>query len=516
MNIFAHLYRFFAARRWQLFAATLALVAAGIFGFSQLRLEENVAALLPDGRSQVATDFALLDQAPFARKVLISLAAEPSTDTAELLAAADALAAALGPPWFSRAATGPGELDAGRFLLWLNDALPNLITPEELAAWGAGLDARGIDEQLQEARERLLLPEGWGAKELLRRDPLGLHRLGLAKLRHLNLVPQARLEDGHFIGSDGRHALVIADTPVVVTDSGGGAQMLRQLEQALALLPAGVQATVVSGHRYAAANAEVIRRDLAVTLSASALALLLLFALFLRQWRAIFPLLVPLAVVCLAASAVGLLYGTVSAMTLGFGAVLLGISVDFALHVYFALRRGEGEAAAIIAAVARPVLYGGLTTIAAFAVLLGSELPGQRQLAVFAISGLLLALLLSLLVLPHLIPPAPAAAAPLPAAGFGSRFSRRWVLGVWGVLLLGLLWPATGVRIDGDLRRLSLVPAELQTAEAELQENWGNLRGKALAFAEGGDLQQALAANDRLFAFLQAQQPESAVTLASV
>jgi predicted exporter len=54
---------------------------------------------------------------------------------------------------------------------------------------------------------------------------------------------------------------------------------------------------------------------------------------------------------------------------------------------------------------------------------------------------------------------------------------------------------------------MNLVPPEIRQAESELQQTWGNLRGRAVAFVEGKDLQAALAANDRLFTFLAARLP---------
>jgi uncharacterized protein len=515
---FSQVYDLLARRRKLLFTAVAAVLGGSLLALGGLRLEENIAAMLPDGRSEVARDFALLEQAPFARKILITLTAEPEGDREELLEAADALRQALTPPTFSKVVSGPSDLNQGRLFGWLAPALPNLLNAEELKAWGEGMDGQAVDSQLQELYTRLLLPEGWALKGLLRVDPLGLHRLGLAKLQHLNLVPQARLEENHFLSADGRHALIIADTPVPITDSTGAEEIKVKLQAAMAAsLPPTISASVVSGHAYTAANAGAVKRDLVITLSASLLAMAAIFLIFLRHGRAFFVFIIPVSVVGLAAAAVSLFHHTVSAVTIGFGAVLLGISVDFALHVYFALRRGGAAPGKILAAVARPVLFGGITSMAAFAVLLFSDLPGQRQLAVFAMTGLAASLLLSLLVLPQLIPAGP----PIPPSAAGP--SRRWrpargaVLTIWIAVLLLAAWQAPSVRFNGDLRSLSLVPEELRAAEGDLRTTWGDVRGKAMIFAEGDSLESALAANDRLFAFLQQHlSAGEAVSLAPV
>lgn len=506
-GIFATTYRFFSGRRRILFAATLLLLLASILAFQGVRMEEDIAAMLPDDGSSTAVDFQLLQRAPLLRKIVIDLEARDESGRGVLTQSADRLAAALSPPLFSRVVTGPGPLGGQNLLPWLSEALPSLLTEKELEKLSSELDESGVGERLAESYRQLLSPEGWALKGMIRSDPFAFYRLGLDKMRHVNVISKVRLENGHFLSADGLHSLLIVETPVSITDSEGAGALLAEFAIAATSLPPSISATLVSGHRYTLANAGAIKKDLVVILSASTLALIALFFFYLRHWRAVFVFFVPFSVLCLAAVAVSLVYPSVSAVTIGFGAVLLGISVDYALHVYFSLRHGRGAPDRIVGEVARPVVFGGLTTVAAFAVLLFSDLPGQRQLAVFAIVGLTVSLLLSLVVLPHLVPSAVAGEGRLaePASSGGKR--GRLILFCWGVLLLLSLWQGSGLRFNGDLRTLSLVPPELAAAEAQLKETWGDFRGKALIFAEGEDLQSALAANDRLFVRLASALP---------
>jgi predicted exporter len=488
-------HRRLAPRKTLLLAATIAILVAGLFGFRTLHLQENIASMLPESGG-VAEDFQLLQQAPFARKVVITLSGPEGVAPEALAEAADRLAAALDPALFPVVVDGPDERLMGQMVPWLLTALPNLATEQDLTGLRARLDEAGVREGLRESYRSLLGPEGWALKGLIRQDPLGLHRLALEKLRHLNLVPGARLAQGHFLSADGRSTLLVAETPVAMTDSAGAGRLLAAFTQAKDALPDGVTATLVSGHRYTVANARAIQGDLWRILTCSTVALILLFLLFLRSLRAVFVFLVPVSVVCLAAVAVGLVFNEVSAMTIGFGAVLLGIAVDFGLHVYFALRRGGEAAADIVGAVARPVVFGALTTVAAFAVLLFSDLPGQRQLAVFSITGIVAALLLALLVLPHLL--RTGGETPRPIAQ-PSRWGGRRIVAIWLLLLAVAGWQATRVTIDGDLRGMNLIPEELAADEARVRQTWGQVRSQAMVWALGADLEQALATNARVF-----------------
>ncbi|AMV72124.1 MMPL family transporter [Desulfuromonas carbonis] len=491
---FAAAYRWLAPRRRWLFAVTLLVLVASAWAASSLRLEENIATMLPDGNSGVAEDFQLLQEAPFARKLVISVRADTGSDPARLPAVVDSLAAALDPGLFIHLASGPDQRLQTRLMPWLIDSLPNLASADDLAAMAKRLEGGGAGEALRRSYEQLLGPEGWALKNMIRRDPLDLRRIGLEKLRYLNLVPGVRLVDNHFVSADGRSALLLAETPIAITDSAGAAALEQGFEQARRQLPAGYSALLVSAHRYTLANARVIQQDLWWILGCSGVALLLIFVLLLRSLRAVYVFLIPVAVLAFAGLAVAVRYPTVSAITLGFGAVLMGITVDFGLHVYYALRYGQGSSADLIGRVARPVLFGGLTTIAAFAVLLGSDLPGQRQLALFSIAGLTAALLLALLVLPHLVPVgSQPMALPRPVSSRPSARRRRLlVLMVWALFCSWCAWQAPKVEINGDLRRMSLVPPELAAAEKRLAAEWGGFRDQAMIWTRAGAPDTAL------------------------
>jgi len=513
-SFFSSLYDLFTRRRMLLTAVFLTLVLVSVAALSNLEIHEDIRAMLPDDQSEVAVDFRLLQRAPFARKIIISLKGGPAATGKDLMETADRLERAMTPPFFSRVVSGPPAIPKRELFSWLISALPNLVTDQDMERVGAGLTPAGVRGQLRDIFRRILSPEGLASKKLIRKDPFALHLIALEKLRHLSPLPKARIRSNRFLSLQGKHALLIAETPIEITDSQGSIELVKQFQGLVqSTAPPHIEVSLISGHRYTAANAEAVKRDLFVILGLSFLAMLGLFLLYLRSWRALFVFLVPLSAVTIAVVGVSLIYKRVSAITIGFGSVLLGISVDFALHVYFALRHKARNPALVLAEVSRPILFGGLTSMAALAVLLFSNLPGQRQLAVFSIIGIGASLMISLVLLPHLIRSAPGPVPPLKSPFlYGRHIPRRWVLCCW-LLVLGLCaWQGTYLRFDRDLRALSLVPAELRAAEEEIKKTWGDIRGRAVIFAQGPDLQSALEANDRLFAYLSQRIPPQEIT----
>jgi predicted exporter len=506
-KLFERLYRFFALRRRLLFSVTVLIVALSLLASSRLHVQEDIVAMLPDDSSAVAQDFRLLQMAPFTRKLVITLTGGSASDPAALTAAADRLAQGLKAEGIANVMTGPSNLSGG-FFSWLGASLPSLTTEEDLLRLAAVSSPTEIRSRLRDRYEQLLSPEGWALKGNIQNDPLSFSALALEKMRFLNMIPNMRLVQNHFVSADGRSALLVVDSAVSMTDSGGSRDLLERIRRAtVASVPAGMTATVVSGHRYTLVNADTIKRDLYLVLTLSIFAVLAIYLVFLRSISAVFVFLVPTSILVIATGAIAILDVNVFAVTLGFGGVLLGMVDEYAMLIYFSCRQGGKDPAVITGEVARPVVFGAVATLISFGVMLLSSLPGQRQLAIYSMTGIVAALLISLVVLPHLIKPLSTEMLPHNNPGGVWRLPRRGVITVWLAVLAICSWQATNIRFNGDLRAVSMVTPELRLAEEELVKTWGDMRGKALLFAEGADLEEALTLNDKLFARISARIP---------
>ena len=520
MNLFATCYRIFERRRGWLVLVLLLFGALSGWQLSRLKLDENISAMLPDGSSSVARDFQLLQEAPFARKLVIQVTAAADLSVAQLLDGTERLRRALPADLFLNPLNGPGQQLNLSSIERLGSFLPLLADQDDLQRIDAQLTPERIDQNLATDLAQLLQPQGVAFKEKIRRDPLGLETLALQKLRYLNPLPEARLDRGHFVSANGRSSLIIADSPIQITDSAGSRRLLDAFAAAKADLEPGLSAELISGHPYTLANSDAIKRDMGRVLAASTIGLLLLFLIFLRSWRALFVFFLPLFSFSAALLVVSAGYHRVSGITVGFGAVLLGITIDFGLHVYFALQRGVAGREQLLRLISRPVLFGALTTLAGFAVLLRSDLPGQRQLAVFAMAGIVAAVLLALLFLPHFI-----GAAPPRMDSLRKRFRRHiydrspllrnGVLVIWLAVVIVSALQLPQLRINGELRRLSYLPESLRQHEEQLRQTWGDLRGRALIFVTGDGLETVLQHNEQVWQALRAATAlEQVVSLA--
>ena len=71
------------------------------------------------------------------------------------------------------------------------------------------------------------------------------------------------------------------------------------------------------------------------------------------------------------------------------------------------------------------------------------------------------------------------------------------MLALWIIIRAACLWFGSSVSIDPDLRSIGYVPKSVQEAEQRFNKTWGNMREKAIIFAEGENFREALDKNER-------------------
>ena len=502
---FGTLYTLLSPRKKILYSVTFLFVLMGALAMAFLDIHEDIQFMIPDRDAVVGEEFSLLQDSPFAKKVVINL--RGGADLGQLMAAADVLAGSMKTPFFTRVSTGPGNLFGAEFFSWMLSAIPSLLSDDNFEKLASKVTPEQIRERMRAMYQELITPEGWIKKELFRNDPLKLSGLLFEQLRFANLLSGMRIENQHFVSQDRKNVLIIAETPINGTDSRESSALMSQLDGLIrASIQQPMEAFVMAAHRYTATNANAVKQDVFVVMCSSFVGIVVIIALFLFCWEGLFVLLVPVLALSIA-GITGLFYDHFSAITIGFGSVLLGVTIDFAVQVYFALPGGESKKPAVLDEVTVPIVFGGLTTLACFVVLLFSPLPGLRQVSSFSIVGICSALLISLITFPHLI-------------GVSSRrgiFQKQvWtirqrrsgtvVIIFWACLLLLCIWKAQGITFDGDMRSLNLTTPDLKADEIYFQKTWGG-GGTAMLFAEGHDLDQALEVNDQLFGQLTSRLP---------
>ncbi len=399
---FSLLYQFVLQhKKWVLGFVLLVTVVAGV-GLSLVRYEGNIDIMLPPDK-EVTRSMNFLRDSSLSDKIIISLAlTDPGKNKKDLFLAVDQLAATLQPPFFTKVISGFSVVDVMEEFSILRYA-PQILGEQDLASIDGQINKTTVDQKMQAIYRQSLRPESIFMTSFSRTDPLGIKLLLLDKLRALpaSMGYDVAIEDGHFISRDGLHAMLIVQTTVPMMDSKGSKELIALLREQLKNLPPFVSADIICGHLHTVSNEQVIKRDIMVASTVASIAFLVLFAVMFRDLRALFVFALPLIAVVWAIIGTTVVEGRLSYLVIGFGSAIAGISIDYGLLVYIAMKRGAD--ASQTAKLARLVIIDAVTTMFSFLVLYFSMIRGYHQLALFSALVVFICLVLSLFVLPLML-----------------------------------------------------------------------------------------------------------------
>ncbi|MFH1436682.1 MAG: MMPL family transporter [Pseudomonadota bacterium] len=356
-------------------------------------------------------------------------------------------------------------------------------------------------------------------KQRVARDPIGLFSVVESNLK-LAAGSMALAGEGDCVFSrDGRHCLVSFHPAAAPSDFTGSDAMIANLKRIIGQVASRpgltqVRTMLMGPHLFASEGSRTVKRDVAVAFSVSSVCILLLFFLFFRGIR---PLLLASVVLGLSiaagVAAAGLVTGRLHGITLGFASILLGISIDYVIHVLAACRfeGGGGRAASAAAARVFPSLLAGwLTTMAIFLLLAANKFPLVKQMGVVAAAGVTAAFLVSFLFLPFVAagPGGKKSESKAALAGFIGMLTRQRGAAIAAAAAAGLiiaLGAFFGLRlqVESDVEKLDYRSPETRKSFDEFQDRWTVLgRGDAI-IARGETLQEALRRNDEVYAKLR-------------
>ena len=332
--------------------------------------------------------------------------------------------------------------------------------------------ASGLRTALESALGELAAQPASVLTRVLPSDPTGELRRIVERLPAG--APEKR--EGVWFSADGARALLVAETHAGGFDAVAQQEALAAVRDAVR--PFQVALDTSGAGVFTAASRESIEREAwLLSLVSGTLVLLLLLRVY-RSPRPVALCFVPVASgLAVGAAAVSVAFGQLHAITLGFGATLIGEAVDYPSYACLNARPGEsvGQALARIWPTLRLAVL--TTTLGALTMLL-SSFAGLAQLGLFTMSGVLAAGMVTRDVVPALAGPRPvferAVALPARVEELILRAKRFapviWTLALAGAISLVLardnLW-------EDDLQALSPVPERLKAADRSLRREIG-------------------------------------------
>jgi predicted exporter len=502
--------------RWSVVVlATLAVALCLNVALRRIRVDSDLAASIPEGSPVLESGRRLLEKHPIVDRIAIDLSLhDGSADTPRLLGAAERVEHELGQSGLF-ASVGNADFGAGIGAVHASVAerLPTLFSAEELRTSVAPkLSSQAVRARVAEDYALLSDLEGVGQARAIELDPLGLRELVYARLGALIPSQNVRIEQNQLLSADGRHLLVTAVPHHALADPESArklarcvAQLQAELEQtALSQGKSPVLLTAAGAYRAAMDNEAIVKQDTerAVWLVTIAISLLLLTC-FSRPVLGLLTLLPATAGVAIALLVYSLFARSMSALSLGFGAALISITVDQGI-VYIAyldrVRGASGKRASEETFSA--VSLATLTTVGAFLALKFSGYQLLEELGIFAALGSAFSFIFVHTVFPWVFRAAPPTERRplLPIDGW-----LRWLsTGSVKTRLLATLLLLVGLgafarpRFEAEIERINTVTPETRAAEQAVREVWGDLFSRAFVLLEAPSVAELQARGDRL------------------
>lgn len=357
---------------------------------------------------------------------------------------------------------------------------------------------------LDEALELLGSPAGMMAKPLIPVDPTGEV---LRLIDDMGGIARPATHAGVWFGPGEKEALLVLQTRAPGFDIDAQEEALAGVRHAFAEVQRSASAqalelALTGPAVFAVETRAAIKRD---AMRFSTLATILIASLLLATFRSPRVLILGLLPVASGAAvgiaAVALHFGEVHGITLGFGATLIGESVDYAIYLFMQTDPRRG-AAGTLARIWPTLRLGVVTSICGFSAMLLSGFPGLAQLGLFSIAGIATAALVTRFVLPVLLPPdfTVTGIEPL-AARVRAAFGRaRMLLPVLALAAIGavVVWIARDQRWSDELASLSPISVAQQNLDQRLRDALGAADVRHIVVARSVSADQALALAERV------------------
>ncbi len=526
-KLFQFLFDFFTNRK-----GLLALVLMSILGIAialglQLKLEEDVTKIMPINEEVTQFNEAF-SNSKFSDRIILNVYLADSTSNIDagdqLIAYCDSLVRQLKSKLDSTYITDiTYQINQDQFFELYDqmyEHLPILLEEADYEKMAGLIDSVEIQNRINGAYKTLLSPASFISKKSILRDPLGLTNFALEKMRSFQLDDNFELYKNYIVTKDHRHLLLFLEPANSSQETLRNTYMLHTLSSTITALDdqfkQEIKASYFGGAAVAVGNANRIKWDVTMTVAIALFALFTFISLFYRRFSIFFYVLFPaLFGSAIAIAAIYLWKGNVSVISIGVGSVLLGVTIDYSLHVFTHFRSGA-SIKQLFDDLSTPILLSSLTTASAFFCLFIIRSEALHDLGLFAGFSVIGAAFFALFLLPHFLGKErkgdtahgthwldKIAAYPL--------HQNKWLVGVIGALSLLFAFTANRYHFETDMMQMNYMSDQLKLAENQLNEiSSASLKGIYI-ISSGKDLDEALRNSEKIVPTIEQLKKEDKI-----
>lgn len=505
-NSFYRLFLFLKKYPWSAVAVAIFSLIFAAYSLRSLSFNEDITKVIPKGTQQVSTA-QLIQEMSISDKIAVIFTKTPEATDDDLILAAENFLDTIAT-FEDRYESVQGILDEATItnsMDFVYEHLPIYLDEEDYQHIEKQLHPDSISVQLQQRLQELTEGGAPFASELNAKDPLHISLLALKKLQSLQGASDYDFDNG-FLFSKDHTRLFIFINPLYGESETKNTQafinILNGIREDNNKQNTSVELSYFGAPFIAVANATQIKQDIITTVAISTTVLMLLLIFYYRNW--LVPIIVMIPSVfggALGLVALSLMRQEISAISLSISAILIGITIDYALHFLTHVKK-KSSPQQLFKEVTKPLIMSSSTTAIAFLCLLFVRSDALVDLGIFASVAVVGSAVFTLILLPHIYRGNPIQHSHLIDRIALFPFERnKGLIAISLVALLVSLFTFTKVEFDGDLSKINYIPQDQQAAEQSLYED--NKIAKTLfvaSYAKHPD--EAIRKNDTVFSLL--------------
>jgi len=488
---------------------------ASVLSALRLRLDLNFFSLLPSDNRSIQS-FLDVTEATGGDSLVIAVVDMPSSREREK---SEALIEGLAGKLATLSEIGAVEYkigDAGStdLLPVVLNNMPLFIREGDLDKVAHKLSDAAIERRIVENKRLLMAPLGIVTKGLVSVDPLGLSEIVMGGMPSHTLGGSFASERGYYAFDKGKTYLIFIKPVRPPQDIAFSKKLMARLKHlgettvpelahTYNMDAENIEVSYTGGYPIAVSDEATTKKDIKVTLLTSLIGVLLLFGLAFRTWKVLFYVGLSLVISLLwTLGFAGIAFRHLNILTCVFSCVLIGLGIDFAIHLvnrYFSEEKVEMDISSRLqhtfSECGAGILIGAVTTAAAFYAIAISDFRGFRELGIITGTGILICMAVMVFVLPSMLllfAGEKRGVAKIVIRSFGiqpliERFVKHprslLVLSLAVILLLTIL--GYGVKFDDNLRNFRTAENEVFRLQERVTGWLGGSTGRTFLVVKG-------------------------------
>lgn len=514
-QLFIYLYYLISKNRILSAFFTVGIAVICVFFASKINFEEDINQIIPKSEKSDLTA-KVLKQLNFSDKIIVIIENKSKEDHFQLSETADLFLSKTEPlqKYMSSVQGKINDNEISETFDFVNQNLPLFLNEADYREIEHKLQKDSIAKQVENNYISLVSPTSLVTKEFIKKDPLGITFLGIKKLNALDISKDFKLEDNYIVTRDGKNLLLFIEPKNKSNDTKNNEVFIDELNKIKDHLntrfKGKTEVSYFGSPIIAVANAQQIKKDIQNTVAISMTVLLILLIYYFRNFFT--PIIVFLPTVFSVLLALLILYfikDKISAISLSVGAILIGITIDYALHILTHYKHNN-NIEELYKEITQPIILSSATTAVSFLCLVFVRSEALKDLGLFAAITVILSAVTALIIVPQLYKPKKKGSEP--NANFIDKIgsypyekNKPLIIGC-SLIIIACLFGFRHVGFNEDIGDLNYIPEDLKISEAKL-EKLSDITSKSIYTISYGDSEdEALTRNSQLSRFLEKEK----------